>query len=129
MSSTGHVEVVIPETMTLAAVSKIEIMGRVPQNCRETWMVEDKPVKKHHALIARAIVISKDGKVPLWIIKLDSEPTTIYKGTKVASAESISKIEEILSVGKTDDCECTDQEWKKVIDDVLNIMPDTFSDH
>jgi len=92
-------------------------------------MVEDKPVKKHHVFIARAIVIPKDGKVPLRIINLNSEPITIYKGTNVESAESISNIEEILSVGKTDDCECTDQEWKKMIDDVLNTMPDTFSEY
>jgi len=129
MNSIRHVEVLIPETLTIAAMSEIEIMGRVPQNCEGAWMVEDKPVKKHHVIIARAIVVPKDGKVPLRIINLECEPTTIYKGTKVASAEAISMIEEILSVDKTDDGECTDQEWKKVIDDVLNTMPDTFSDH
>ena len=47
----------------------------------------------------------------------------------MASAEAISNIEEILSVGKTIDSACTDQEWKKVVDDVLSTMSDTFSDH
>ena len=45
----------------------------------------------------------------------------------MASAEAISNI--ILSVGKTNDSACTGQEWKKVVDDVLSTMPDTFSDH
>ena len=128
-NSTRHVEVVIPETLTIAAASEIEVMGTMPLNCEGTWMVGDKPVKKQLVLIARAIVVPQNGLVPLRIINLDYKPTTIYKGTKVASAEAISNIEEILSVGKTNDSACTDQEWKKVVNDVLSTMPDTFSDH
>ena len=41
----AHVEVVIPETVTIAAASEIEIVGRLPLTCEGTWMVEDKPVK------------------------------------------------------------------------------------
>ena len=89
-NTTGHVEVVVPETLTIAAASKIEIMGRMPLNCEGTWMVEDKPVKKQLVIIARAIVVPQNGLVPLRIINLDYKPTTIYKGTKVASAEAIN---------------------------------------
>jgi len=92
-------------------------------------MVEDKAVKKHFLLIARAIVVPKNGQVSLQIINLDDKPITIYKGTKVANAEVISEIEEILSVGKTNNPGCTDQEWKKVLDDAPSAMPDIFSDH
>ena len=128
-NSTRHVEVVIPETLAITTTSEIEVMGTMPLNCEGTWMVVDKPVKKQLVLIARAIVVPQNGLVPLWIINLDYTPTTIYKGTKVASAEAISNIEEILSVGKTNDSACTDQEWKKVVNDVLSTMPDSFSDH
>ena len=125
-NSMGHVEVVLPETLTIAAASEMEVMGKMPENCEGIWMVEDKPTKKHLILIARAIVVPKKGKVPLRIINLDCKPTTIYKGTKVTSAEAISNIMEILSVGETNDSCCTDQEWKKVLDDVLSTMQVTF---
>jgi len=128
-NSMGHVEVVLPETLTIAATSEMEVMGKMPENCEGIWMVEDKPTKKHLILIARAIVAPKKGQVPLRIINLDCKPTTIYKGTKVASAEDISNIMEILSVDETNDSCYTDQEWKKVLDDVLSTMQDTFSDY
>ena len=92
-------------------------------------MVEDKPAKKHLFLKASAIVEPKNRKVPLWIIISDCEPTTIYKGTKVASAEAISNLEGILYAGKINDSKYTDQEQKKVIDDALSTMPNTFSVH
>ena len=39
------VNVVIPETLTIASASEIEIMARVPLTCGGTWLVEDKPMK------------------------------------------------------------------------------------
>jgi len=47
----------------------------------------------------------------------------------VATTEVFSGIEEILSVGKTNNPGCTDQEWKKVLDNALSAIPDSFSDH
>ena len=93
------------------------------------WWRTNQLIKKQLVLIARVIVVPQNGLVLLRIINLDYKPTTIYKGTKVASAEAISNIGEILSVGKTNDSACTNQEWKKVVNDVLSTIPDTFSDH
>ena len=126
----GHVEVVLPETLTITAASEMEIMGKCLRTVKGLgWWKINQPKNILSSYIARAIVAPKKGKVPLRIINLDCKPTTIYKGTKVASAEAISNIMEILSVDETNDSCCTDQEWRKVLHDVLSTMPDTFSDY
>jgi len=82
-STTAHVDFII---LTIAAASEIEIIGKAPLSCEGICIVEDNPVKKQLVLVARAIVLPTNGHVPIHIINLDCRPTTIYKGTKVASA-------------------------------------------
>ena len=40
------IEVVLPETFTIAATSEVEVMGMMPESCEGVWMVEPKPLKK-----------------------------------------------------------------------------------
>lgn len=53
----AHVEVVIPETLTIPATSEIEVMATVPLTCGGIWMVEHKSVKKPPILVANAIAM------------------------------------------------------------------------
>jgi len=41
-NNAGCVEVIIPKTPSIAAASEIEIMGRMPQNCEVTFMVQQR---------------------------------------------------------------------------------------
>ena len=60
----GIVEVVLPETFTIAATSEVEVMGMMPESCEGVWTVEPKPLKKPQVMVARAIVVPQDGNVP-----------------------------------------------------------------
>jgi len=96
----------------------MEVMARVPLTCGGTWLVEDRPMKKSFVLVARAMVISQEGFVPIRIITLDCKPTTIYKDTKVARAEAIDDVGEVLLIDKSHGSDHTDQEWNEIIDSV-----------
>ena len=48
--------------------------------------------------MARAIVVPKDGNVPMHMLNMDHQPITIYKGTEIALAEAIDYIREVCTV-------------------------------
>ena len=81
-------------------------------------MIENKEPK---ILIARAIVAPQNGLVPLCVLNLESQPVTIYKGTKVAKAKAIDLTREISTVSKQ--TTCTEKEWEEVLNNIMQNMP------
>jgi len=75
------------------------------------------------------MVIPQEGFVPIRIINLDCKPATIYKDTKVARAEAIDDVGDVLSVDKSHGSDCTDQEWNEIIDSVLSKVLHSFPEH
>jgi len=73
----GFIEVVLPETFTIAATSEVEVMGMMLESCEDVWMVQPKPLKKPQIMVARAIV-PKDGNVPVHMLNRHPQPITIY---------------------------------------------------
>ena len=75
-------------------------MGEIPLACEGNWLVENKESKKPQVLIAREIVAPQNGLVPLRVLNLESQPITVFKGTRVAKAEAIDPTREISTVGR-----------------------------
>ena len=48
-------------------------------------------------LIARAVVTPWQGKIPVRVLNVKAEPLTIYKGTRIATAELLKNYLEIVS--------------------------------
>ena len=85
----AQVEVTVEETFSIAAFSEMEVMGNVNHDCEGTWVVEDQLSKKLPILVARGLVILHQGRVPMRVLNISTEPITIYKGTRIATAESM----------------------------------------
>jgi len=89
-------------------------------------LVEGKPMKKSVVLVASYF---SGGFAPIRIINLDCKPTTIYKDTKVARAEAIDDVGEVLSVDKSHCSNYTDPEWNKILDSVLSKVSYSFPEY
>ena len=92
-------------------------------------MVEPKPLKKPQVMVARAIVVPKDGNVPMRMLNMDHQPVTIYKGTKIALAEAVDNIREVCTVNEKERSTLTEQEQEEVLSNVLSTMPETLTDY
>jgi len=61
---TAQVQVVLPETFTIAATSEVEVLGMMPMACEGIWMVEMKPLKKPQVIVAEPLLHPRMEKFP-----------------------------------------------------------------
>jgi len=78
--------------------------------------------------VARAIVVPKDGNVPMRMLNMDHQPVTIYKGTKITLAEAVDNIREVCAVNEKQHYTLTEQEKEEMLSNVLSTMPETLTD-
>ena len=107
----------------------MEVMGEIPLACKENWLIENKEPKKPQMLIARAIVTFQNGLVPLRVLNHESQPFTVYKGTKIAKAEVIDPTREISTVGEETNTRCSEKEWEEVLSNVMQHMPANLNEN
>lgn len=117
--------VTVEENFTIAAESEMEIMGTVSDKCNGTWLVEDLLTKKPPLLIARAVVTPLQGRIPVRVLNLKAEPITVYKGTRIATAELLGRdIETVSVVSEEPDVE---KEYQSLVEKVMETLPTDLS--
>ena len=86
-------KLVLQDTTVIPPASELEVMGRI--ECSEkqdingiTWMVEG---VQNPVFVARAIVTPQTKLVPVRLINTDLIPVTLYRGTKLANAETVDE--------------------------------------
>ena len=85
------VNVCISERMEIPPASEVEILAQVDEH-RElsgTWLLEEATKKCPPAVVARALVRVTDGRVPVRLVNIRSEPVTLYRGQKIATIERV----------------------------------------
>jgi len=127
-SSITEVDITVPQTFTVAAYSEMEVPGEMPVNCRGDWMVENKSLKKPQVLVARAVVVPQNGHIPMRLLNLQPYPVTVYKGTKVATAEEVILYNDVSAVSYVEGLKCSEKEWEEVLGYILEKMPDNLTD-
>ena len=80
--------VTLNTSITVPATSEFEVMARLSANGGQ-WLIEG----MHHdkVLIARAVVIPSDNHIPIRFANTSAMPVTLYRGMKVATAESVAE--------------------------------------
>ena len=120
-------KVVLQDTTVIPPVSELEVMGRI--ECSEkqeingiTWMVEgvQSPV-----FVARAVVTPQTKLVPVRLINTDLIPETLYRGTKLANAETVE--ERNVNVVGNVDATTSSNTSVPVYTDNINQLPDDVS--
>ena len=76
------------ETLTIPPFSKMEVMAKVSEGLHgETWLLEECKSKNLPVRVARALVNPVTTNVPIRLLNLSSDATTVFKGAKVATVE------------------------------------------
>ena len=60
----AQVEVVLPETFTIAATSEMEVLGMMPESCERVWMMETNHSKNHRLLWPELLLHLKMDRFP-----------------------------------------------------------------
>ena len=78
------------ENLTIPPRSEMEVMADIHSKEEGTWLLEDTIFKKLSICVARALTTLRNRSIPIRIVNLDTVPVTLYKNTKIATAELIS---------------------------------------
>ena len=80
--------VTLEETLSIPPFSEMEVMARVSEGLHEeTWLLEEYKSKNLPVRVTRALVSPVTTTVPVRLLNLSSDTTTVFKGTKVATVE------------------------------------------
>ena len=90
-SSQPHIiqaQVTLEETLSIPPFSEIEVMAKVSEGLYQgTWLLEECKLKNLPVRVARALVNPVTPTVPVRLLNLSLDTTTVFKGTKVATVE------------------------------------------
>ena len=90
-SSQPHIiqaQVTLEETLRILPLSEMEVMAKVSEGLYQgTWLLEECKLKNLPVRVARALVNPVTPTVPVRLLNLSSDTTTVFKGTKVATVE------------------------------------------
>ena len=95
-STSGSVrsaKVILADTVTIPASSEMEVMACVESSIAGTWLVEHNEFNHQSVCVARALVSTPSDTVPVRIVNTALSPTTLYKNSKIATAEHINDLE------------------------------------
>ena len=126
--SVTQVDVTMQDTITIGALSEIEVMGMMPVTCQGNWIVENKKSKKAEVLVASAVVIPRKEFVPMRMLNMEPHPVTVHKGTKVADATAIEPLDEVSGVTKSDVL-MQQGDWEAILSSILGAMPNSLTEH
>ena len=80
--------VVLGETLKIPPFSEMEVMAKVKGDVEKgTWLLEECTSRGLPIRVARAVVNPVSSTVPLRLLNLSSDTTTVFKDTKVATVE------------------------------------------
>ena len=120
-------KVVLQDTTVIPPASELEVMGRI--ECSEkqdingiTWMVEG---VQSSVFVARAVVTPQTKLVLVRLINTDLIPVTLYRGTKLANAETVD--ERNVNVVGNVDAVTSSNTSVPVYTDSINRLPDDVS--
>ena len=95
----GRVGAVLMDTAMLPPRSQMEVLLE-PECGLEagSWLLEPDMEGKVPVCVARAVVNMAGGRFPVRLLNLDSRPTMIWKGTKIATMEHVEERGLLVSV-------------------------------
>ena len=79
----------LADNQLVPAYSEIETIATVPKTCIGKPCILEATETKTTVMAARALVIPNTETIPVRLLNLFSEPTNIYKGTKIAMLEDV----------------------------------------
>ena len=80
------------ETRTAPPYSEVEVMAMIPMTSLGRPSVLESAQTKTAVVAARALLDSAAETIPVRLLNPCSEPTTAYKGTRIATLEEVSEI-------------------------------------
>ena len=92
---------ILTDTQLVPAYSEIETMATVPKTCIGKPCVLEATRNKTAVMTARALVIPTAETIPVRLLNPYSKPTTVYKGSKIATLEEVDPITPISAVTAT----------------------------
>ena len=125
MQASVQADITVQENFIVGYESEIEIMANISTFGEGTWLVDDHLHKKPEVLIARAVVSPWQGRIPLRILNLNTEPLTIYKGMKLAHAELLEK--DIDTVSAVNANHNLGREHQSLVDMLMETLPRDLS--
>ena len=87
------VNVIMAETRTVPPYSELEVLAVIPDTGLGKLGVIESTQTKTAVMAARTLIDSAAETVPVKLLNPCSEPTTVYKGTKIATLEEVSEID------------------------------------
>ena len=80
------------EVICVPPCSEMEVMAEVAipnYTSGSTWMMEHESTGKLPMMVANAVATPTNHKMPVCLLNPGTEPTMIYKGTKIVFTESM----------------------------------------
>ena len=106
-SSQPHIiqaQVTLEETLRILPLSEMEVMAKVSEGLHQgTWLLEECKSKNLPVSVACALVNPVTPTMPVRLLNLSSDTTTVIKGTKLATVEecNTAPIIRVMSVSTT----------------------------
>ena len=83
-----QVRVTLEETLSISPFSEMKVIAKVSEGLHQgTWLLEEYKLKNLPVRATRALVNPVTMTVPVRLLNLSSDTTTVFKGTKVATVE------------------------------------------
>ena len=78
----------LEETFSIPPFSKMEVMAKVSERLHQgTWLLEECKSKNLPVRVACTLINPVTTTVPVRLLNLSSDTTTVFKATKVATVE------------------------------------------
>ena len=87
----GCVKVTLMDTVIIPASSEMEVRARICSTTKGLWLVEGNEANQSPVCVARALVTIQYETVPLRVVNTGLTPTTLYKNSRIATAEQINE--------------------------------------
>ena len=87
----GCAKVTPMDTVTVPASSEMEIRVHIHSTIKGLWLVEGNEANQSPVCVARALVTAQDETVPLRVVNTSLAPTTLYKNSRIATAEQLNE--------------------------------------
>ena len=87
----GCAKVTLMDTVIIPASSEMEVRARICSTTKGLWLVEGNEANQSPVCVARALVTTQYETVPLRVVNTGLTPTTLYKNSRIATAEQINE--------------------------------------
>ena len=114
--------VTIPNTCVIPPHSEMEIIAHIQSDEEGTWLVEGLTSPTLPIMVARMLAIPQDQSVVVRVVNTDVLPVTVYKNSKIGTAELVNE-SEICNTSVGDD----NHNRTSMTGDMLLSLPDDIS--